>query len=89
MSNSFKKHKVIKDKSNSKGKKIGSRKFRRNVKNNLQVHIISEDTIFPKDKSEVINDYDVCDYKIYLEQKGFWKGYVSYFLKGKLKKLFK
>jgi hypothetical protein len=60
MSRSRKKVAIVKD--NSTGyKKIGNRKFRRKTKNKL--HNVDEDTIFPEDKSEVTNDYDVCDYK--------------------------
>lgn len=88
MSRSYKKNKIVKDGGKS-GKQVANRKFRKKVKNKLQNHIITEDTILPINKSEVINDYDVCDWKLFLGQKGFWKGCLEYFLKGKQNKLFK
>lgn len=66
MSRSVKKKPIIKDKPTS-GKRIGSKKFRR--KSKQKVKRIDEDTILPEDKSEVINDYDVSDFKFHVNKK--------------------
>ncbi len=95
MSRSFKKNKVVKDKPTF-GKKLGNKKFRRKTKSLAKTIKLPkckgkncdhsncdyEDTwLFPEDKSEVINDYDVSDYKIFLNEIN------STLLKGKDKKL--
>lgn len=60
MSRSKKKVGIYKSKATF-GKKWGNRKFRRKSKQKAKKP--DEDTMFPEDKSEVINDYDVCDWK--------------------------
>lgn len=61
MSRSYKKQPVLKDK-NKGMQKIGNRKFRRKSKQKNKLN--DPDAILPIDKSEVINDYDVTDWKI-------------------------
>jgi hypothetical protein len=79
MSRSYKKERVVKDKSKS-SQKQGSRNLRQKTKQKLKVKPLEEDLILPKDKSEVINDYDVTDWKFRDDDK-------KYFGKGKLKKI--
>lgn len=66
MSRSVKKKPIIKDKPTS-GKRLGNKMFRR--KSKQKVKNITDDTILPKDKSEVINDYDVSDFKFSVNKK--------------------
>lgn len=61
--------------------------MRRQTKQKLKIY--DENTLLLEDKSEVINDYDVCDWKIGKRKNGFFKGAIDFFLKGKNKKLFK
>lgn len=66
MSRSVKKKAIIKD--NSSGfKEIGNRKFRRKSKQKTKLN--DPDVILPIDKSEVINDYSVCDWKFHVTKK--------------------
>lgn len=76
MSRSYKKNKIIKDKT-TEGKSLGNKIFRR--KSKQKVKLLLEDEL-PHNKSEVINDYNVSDYWFFA-----WGNE----LKGKLKKLFK
>ena len=68
MSRSYKKQSIIKDKPAS-GKRLGNKKFRRKTKQKAKTiksidwDSIEDPMLFPEDKSEVINDYDVCDWK--------------------------
>ena len=81
MSRSYKKNLVIKD--HPKGaKKDNNKRFRRKVKSKLKG--ISDDTLLPLDKSEVMNDYDVSDYKFIIDKN---KPYSNKILKGKNKRL--
>lgn len=64
MSRSFKKNAVSKDPSNTEGKKIANRKLRRKVKQAIH----NEDDDMPL-LDEVMNQYDVCDYKIRFDKK--------------------
>lgn len=59
MSRSRKKEPIEKDPSNTKGKKIANRKFRRSVKQALH----HEDELIPLHR-EVMNTWDVVDFKI-------------------------
>lgn len=61
MSRSIKKP-IIKDK-NRYSQKLGNRKMRAKTKILLKTR--GEESIFPIDKSEVVNDYDVSDYKFF------------------------
>jgi hypothetical protein len=63
MSRSRKKVSSFVDPSNTSGKRIGSRIMRRKTKELLKNDPDSE---LPKSKSEVINDYSVCDYRFIL-----------------------
>lgn len=68
MSRSYKHKNILKD-TNKGSKLIGSRKMRRKTKSKLSPRtIIDDELILPEDKSEVINDYDVCDWKIYFDE---------------------
>lgn len=60
MSRSRKKQAVYKDPSNTDGKKFANRKLRRKVKQALQ----REDEDMPL-LDEVMNQYDVCDFKVF------------------------
>lgn len=62
MSRSYKKEPVIKDK-NKKAQKQGSRNLRQKTKQKLKTKPFDEDLMIPITKSEVINDYNVSDYK--------------------------
>ena len=63
MSRSYKKKPIIKDKPTS-GKRLGNKKFRRKTKQLTKKKDVDfEEVLFLEDKSEVINDYDVSDYK--------------------------
>jgi len=104
MSRSYKKNKVIKD-SPTSGKRTGNKKFRRKTKSLSKQLIKLEPCkgescdhsncdyedpwMFPESKSEVINDYDVCDFKFFLEYFKKWGIVSNKKLKGKNKKLFK
>lgn len=59
MSRSYKKQPVIKDKPTD-GKRAGNKSFRRKEK---QAMANLEEDKLPQSKSEVVNDYEVCDYK--------------------------
>lgn len=59
MSRSYKKNKIVKDKP-TRGKRIGNKLFRRKSK----LDVKSDKEILLIDKSEVINDYDVSDYRM-------------------------
>ncbi len=63
MSRSRKKNQIIKDSSNSKGKKLASRRARRTTK--IQV-AKGEEVI--KSAKEITNQYDVCDYKFVVDK---------------------
>lgn len=70
MSRSFKKINIVKD-SNSYGKKSGNKMFRRKSKQ-ITSQVGSDDDLqdeLPVTKSEVINDYDVCDWWFFVEGK--------------------
>lgn len=71
MSRSYKKKNIIKDKSRF-AQKSGNRSMRRKIKQKAKK--ADEDTMFPEDKSEVINDYDVSDFKILDADKYVGKG---------------
>lgn len=64
MSRSVKKIGIYKDKPTF-GKKLGNKKFRRKTKQKIK----NSEEELPIDKSEVINDYDVCDYKFFSKDK--------------------
>ena len=64
MSRSFKKP-IIKD-NNSFCQKEGHRRFRGKTKQLIKQNKFEE---LPVTMSEVINDYDVCDYKIFSKRK--------------------
>lgn len=59
MSRSYKKEVVYKDPSNTEGKKHANRKLRRKLKQAIH----NEDENMPL-HMEVMNQYDVCDFKI-------------------------
>lgn len=59
MSRSIKKP-IIKDK-NQYSQKLGNRKMR--TKTKILLKMRGEDAALPIDKSELVNDYDVSDYK--------------------------
>lgn len=80
MSRSYKKKKVLKDKSRSH-QKLGNRIIRRRNKSKLRN--VDEDTMFEEDKSEVVNDYNVTDWKFFIDDDD------TYSLKGKDKRLYK
>lgn len=65
MSRSYKKKSIIKNKPTF-GKKLGNRKFRRKSKAKLKSGKTEE---LPLKKREIINDYDVCDWKFLITQK--------------------
>ncbi len=68
MSRSYKKNAIIKDK-NKLSQKLGNRKLRRKGK-----RIESEETM-PSKKNEVINQYDVSDWKFVYKKR--YKGTMS------------
>ena len=59
MSRSYKKVAIIKD-NNSFSKKLANKKFRRKSKN---IDLEKNSEKLPIKSNEVINQYDVCDYK--------------------------
>lgn len=67
MSRSVKKTGVYKDKATS-GKRIGNKIFRRTSKQKVKRSIHDEDILLPEDKSELINDYDVVDWRTYKDE---------------------
>lgn len=66
MSRSYKKKAIIKD-SGLGFKTLGNRKFRRKSKQKVKLN--DPDSVLPVDKSEVVNDYDVCDWKFEVTKK--------------------
>lgn len=79
MSRSFKHIRVIKDKSKFY-QTLGDRIMRRIVKSKLKD--ITEDMILPTKKNEIVNQYNITDWKAF-DFKFTWFG------KGKNKKIFK
>lgn len=79
MSRSYKKERVVKDKSRSHQKQ-GSQSMRRTTKQKLKTRSHEDDLLLPIDKSEVINDYNITDWK-FRDDKKKWFG------KGKDKKI--
>jgi len=66
MSRSYKKKAIIKD-SGLGFKALGNRKLRR--KSRQKVKLNDPDSVLPIDKSEVVNDYNVCDWKFEVTKK--------------------
>lgn len=64
MSRSYKKQAIIKDPSNTQGKKFSNRKLRRKTKQ--AIHHEDENMPLP---DELINQYDICDFKIHYNKK--------------------
>lgn len=87
MSRSFKKNSIIKD-MNKSAKVLGNKLMRKKLSKNINFE--EDDLILPIDKSEVVNDYDVTDYKFFIDQKTD-EHYIEHGLKplrkGKNKKL--